>query len=167
MLQGLSQCPVPVAGCDVVTATLYPGSDPAAAAGLRQWEGGAMIRPDPRNVCDGCRQSLDQRLRSHVELGPIVHDRIWQQLANADERLCDSCMYQRACNRLGRVLTLADLRPCRWNLYGQPNSWFDIFVEVEGTLPSNLDEWRSVGEPGEFAPVRMNCRRRRDGMASG
>jgi hypothetical protein len=65
-------------------------------------------------------------------------------------------MYARAHERLGRVLTLADLRPCRWNLYGQPNSWFDIFVEDEDAPPSNLAEWRSVGEPGEFAPLRFS-----------
>jgi len=41
-----------------------------------------MSRPDPRNVCDGCGLSFDRRLRAHVELGPIVHDDIWQQLAN-------------------------------------------------------------------------------------
>jgi hypothetical protein len=153
MLQGLSQCPVPVAGCDVVTATLYPGSDPAAAAGLRQWEGGAMTRPDPRNVCDGCRQSLDQRLRSHVELGPIVHDHIWQQLADADERLCDTCMYRRAWDRLGRMLTLADLRPCPWNLFHRPHSWFDLFMRAEREPPRNLAKWRSAANDLGIAPL--------------
>jgi hypothetical protein len=46
------------------------------------------------------------------------------------------------------MLTLADLRPCRWNLEGQPHSWLDLFVEMEGAPPSNLAEWRAVGEPG-------------------
>jgi hypothetical protein len=41
-----------------------------------------MTKSDPRNVCDACRQSLDRRLRSHVELGPIVHDHIWRQIAD-------------------------------------------------------------------------------------
>jgi hypothetical protein len=81
-----------------------------------------MTRPDPRNVCDGCGVSLDRRLRLHVDLGPIVHDDIWQQLAGTGERLlCDTCMYRRALHRLRRMLILADLRPCRWNLYGQPH----------------------------------------------
>jgi hypothetical protein len=40
-----------------------------------------MSRPDPRNVCDGCRVSFDRRLRSHTELGPMLHDDIWQQIA--------------------------------------------------------------------------------------
>ena len=111
-----------------------------------------MTKTDPRNVCDACRQSLDRRLRSHVELGPIVHDHVWRQLADPREALCVTCMCLRAVQRLGRMLTLSDLRPCRWNLYGQPHSWLDLFVEMEGAPPSNLAEWRSVGEPGEFAP---------------
>jgi hypothetical protein len=115
-----------------------------------------MTKPDPRNVCDGCGQSLDRRLRSHVELGPIVHTRIWRQLADDPrERLCFTCMGLRAVQRLGRMLTLADVRPCRWNLEGQPYSWFDLFMESEDAPPSNLAEWRSVDEPGEFAPLNF------------
>src|SRR5262245_12244820 len=104
-----------------------------------------MSRPDPSNGCDGCRQSLDRRLRSHVELGPILHTRIWQQSAEPREALCLMCLDLRAVQRLGRSLTLADLRPCRWNLWGQPHSWFDLFVEMEGEPPSNLADWRIVG----------------------
>jgi hypothetical protein len=114
-----------------------------------------MSRPNPRNVCDGCGQSLDRRLRSHVELGPIVHDHIWRQLAaDPREALCFICMDLRAA-RLGHVLRLADLRPCRWNLYGQPYSFFNLFVDREGGPPANLEEWRSVGEPGKFAPLNF------------
>jgi hypothetical protein len=53
-------------------------------------------------------------------------------------------MYARAHERLGRVLTLADLRPCPWNLFHSPNSWLEFFVRVEGKPPSNLAEWRSA-----------------------
>ena len=75
----------------------------------------------------------DRRLRSHVELGPMLHEHIWRQLADDhDDRLCGDCMQQRACVRLGRMLTLADLRPCAWNLFGEPFSWFDLFAEMEG-----------------------------------
>jgi hypothetical protein len=102
-----------------------------------------MSRPHPRNVCHGCGQSLDRRRRSHVELGPILHDHIWRQLAGPHEALCLMCMGQRAAHRLGRMLTLADLRPCSWNLFHRPHSWFDLFVEMEGAPPSNLDEWRA------------------------
>jgi len=104
-----------------------------------------MSRPDPRNVCDGCGRSLDRRLRSHVELGPIVHEHIWQQLADdPDECLCFICMDLRAALR-GHVLRLADLRPCRWNLYGPPDSFFDVFLQRDGGVPPvNLDAWRAV-----------------------
>ena len=115
-----------------------------------------MSRPDPRNVCDGCDLSLDRRLRTHVELGPVLHDHVWQQFADPREALCDTCMHRRAVQQLGRMLTLADLRPCRWNLGGQPYSWFDLFVEMEGPPPDNLlAEWRTVGDPGEFAPLNF------------
>jgi hypothetical protein len=96
--------------------------------------------PDPRDVCDRCRQSFDQ-----VQRGPIVHDHIWQQLTKRREGvLCAGCMYARTHERLGRVLTLADLQPCPWNLFHRPHSWFDFFVEIEGAPPSNLAEWRSA-----------------------
>jgi hypothetical protein len=115
-----------------------------------------MGRSNPRNVCHGCRQSLDRRLRSHATLGPIVHDHIWRKLADDPrEALCDACMYRRSWQRLGRMLTLADLRPYRWNLYDQPHSWLDLFVEMEGSPPPNLAEWRAIGDPGEFAPLRF------------
>ena len=92
-----------------------------------------MSRPDPRNVCDGCGQSLDRRLRDHVVLGPIVHKDIWRQLADHDEALCSSCMYERARVRLGRMLRLNDLRPCSWNRSREyaDASWFDLFRRLE------------------------------------
>jgi hypothetical protein len=130
-----------------------------------------MTRPDPRNVCDGCGQSFDRRLRCHAERGPIVHDDIWQQLAaNPRERLCFICMDLRAATR-GHVLRLADLRPCRWNLYSQPHSYFDVFVQRDGGDPSaNLAEWRSVGElatPTEGTvmrrPMKLHITPRSDG----
>ena len=72
-------------------------------------------------------------------------------------------MLQRAVQRLGRMLTLADLRPCRWNLWHQPYSWFDLFVEIEGAPPSNLEEWHSVVDPGEFATLKFPPPVRRGG----
>jgi hypothetical protein len=108
-----------------------------------------------RDCCDGCRRPLDRRRRNHVELGPVLHDAIWRQIADPAEALCWNCILQRAVERLGRRPTWTDLRPCRWNLSGQPNSWFDLFVEVSGALPDNLDEWRSVGDSGEFAPLNF------------
>jgi len=43
----------------------------------------------------------------------------------------------------GRVLTFADLRPCRWNLFHRPASWFDMFTQIEGP-PPNLTEWQAA-----------------------
>jgi hypothetical protein len=103
---------------------------------------------NPRNAkaCDGCSRSFDRRLRAHVELGPIVQQDIWCRIAEYDfEELCESCMMQRAQLRLDRALTLADLRPCRWNLQDQPHSWFDYFLSFESAPPSNLAAWRAVG----------------------
>ena len=51
-----------------------------------------MSHPNPRNVCDGCGQTLDRRRRGHVLLGPIVHDEIWRRLAKPTEALCWQCM---------------------------------------------------------------------------
>jgi hypothetical protein len=53
------------------------------------------------------------------------------------------------------MLMLADLRPCRWNLFDQPYSWFDLFLMFERAPPSSLAEWRSVGEPGEFVSLNF------------
>jgi hypothetical protein len=95
-----------------------------------------MSHPDPRNVCDGCGQTLDRRRREHVLLGPIVHTRVWRRLADDPrEQLCLTCMNKRAIERFGRGLALNDLRLCRWNL-----GWLDVFVDADD-------------EPGEFAPL--------------
>src|SRR5262245_60733196 len=110
----------------------------------------------PHNVCDGCGQTLDRRRRDHVVLGPILHDEIWRALAAPTEALCWECMLHRARVRLGRMLTLVDLRPCRWNLARQPYSYFDLFVDIEGKPPANLDDWRSVGAPGRRATMTGN-----------
>ena len=112
-----------------------------------------MTRPNPSNICDGCGVSLDRRRREHVMLGPIVHEDIWRQLAKPTEALCWECMLERARVRLGRILTFADLRPCRWNRFNEPYSYLDLLIDIEGALPTNLDEWRGVGVPGEFADL--------------
>jgi len=87
---------------------------------------------------------FDRRLRSHAKPGPIVHEHIWRQLAKDRECLCDKCMYRRAVYRLGRMLSIADLRPCEWNLFDRPYPWLDLFVEMEGAPQSSLADWRNV-----------------------
>jgi hypothetical protein len=71
--------------------------------------------------------------------GPMLRDEIWRQLADDGEAfLCAVCMDERANDRLGRKLMLADLRPCPFNLSHRPHSWFDVLVEAEDAQPNNL-----------------------------
>jgi hypothetical protein len=77
-------------------------------------------------VCDACGKA-----HAPFACGPMLHDHIWQQIAEPGERmLCDACMGDRAFERLGRALTLADLRPCGFNLLHRPDSWFDTFAQA-------------------------------------
>ena len=74
----------------------------------------------------------------------MLHDHIWQQIAAPSERaLCIKCMIDRTIERLGRSPTFADLRPCPWNLFHRPHSWFDMFMQMEGE-PPNLAEWQTA-----------------------
>jgi hypothetical protein len=50
---------------------------------------------------------------------------------------------ERTSERLGRMPTFADLRPCSWNLFHRPHSWFDLFTQMEGP-PQNLAEWEAA-----------------------
>jgi hypothetical protein len=126
----------------------------------------ALVFTSSAHACDGCGQTLDRRRRGHVLLGPIVHTEIWRRLAKPTEALCWECMLERARVRLGRMLRLADLRPCRWNRFNEPYSYLDLLIDIEGALPTNLDAWRGVGVPGEFAELPQDLdawwQRRRD-----
>src|SRR5262249_46028759 len=92
--------------------------------------------------CDDCRNSFHD---PRVTMAPMLHDHVWGRLAHEDEALCGRCMFQRANDR-GIELTLADLRPCPSNLFGQFSypefSWFKFFAENESGPPQNLAEWR-------------------------
>jgi hypothetical protein len=88
--------------------------------------------------------SFDRRLRAHTEPGPMLQDEVWQRLVDPGMRfLCFNCMSERARERLNRLLRLADLRPCAMNLFHRPDSWFDLFLEMEAAHdPANhLHEW--------------------------
>jgi hypothetical protein len=88
------------------------------------------------NSCDCC---------NCPGIGPELRDDIWRRVADTGEdALCGRCMNQRAQQRLGRMLTLADLVPCPFNLFHQPNSWFDVFMARERAEPSNIAEWREA-----------------------
>jgi|AmaraimetFIIA100_FD_contig_121_122302_length_582_multi_5_in_0_out_0_1 hypothetical protein len=65
--------------------------------------------------CDACGQA-----RAPFAFGPMLHDHIWQQITAPGERaLCDMCMYDRAFERLGRALTLADFPKPRRGRYSE------------------------------------------------
>jgi len=46
--------------------------------------------------------------------------------------------------RLGRALTLADVRPCGINLLHRPDSRFDQFAQWEEGPPPNLAKWQAA-----------------------
>lgn len=71
--------------------------------------------------------------------------------------LCGVCIFARAQVRLGRRLTLADLRPCPFNLFHGRESWFELFVML-GDEPD--DAWRRflLREAGRVS-CSMMCER--------
>jgi hypothetical protein len=77
--------------------------------------------------------------------GPVLHDHIWKRIADPDERvLCGFCMTDRMAQRLGRVLELADLVPCPFNLFHHPRSWFAMLMRDEREPPTNIAEWQNA-----------------------
>jgi hypothetical protein len=64
--------------------------------------------------------------KSEGNAAPILHDEVWAELAEKSENLCALCFFERSTAR-GILLTLADLRPCPFNLFHRPMSWFDLF----------------------------------------
>jgi len=107
-----------------------------------------MTCSNPHNVCDGCGQTLDRRRRDHVVLGPIVHARVWRQLADDPrECLCVDCMNKRAIERLRpQGLALNDLQLCRWNL-----EWLNVFVDADD---DPLEPAEALGHLKDSAPTR-------------
>jgi hypothetical protein len=74
----------------------------------------------------------------------MLHDKAWKKLAAKRETLCAKCFFQRA-NARDVYLTIADLRPCPFNLLGQPQSWFDLFRSRDGHPgKSILNQWRAA-----------------------
>jgi hypothetical protein len=77
--------------------------------------------------------------------GPVLHDHLWKQIADPDEHvLCGFCMTDRMAQRLGRVLKLADLKPCPFNLFQHPHSWFAMLMRDQHGPPTNMAEWRNA-----------------------
>ena len=84
--------------------------------------------------CDSCRHHWSDA----VILGPVLRDATWHRLARKHETLCGDCVFQRAADR-GVTLTIADLKPCRFNESDNP-SWFDRFggeQELQALINAN------------------------------
>jgi crossover junction endodeoxyribonuclease RuvC len=89
--------------------------------------------------CDDCARNF----QGDVRMAPMLHDRSWCQLAPEDKTLCSDCMFKRADDK-GIKLTLADLKPCPFNLQRGPFSWFERFAKDESAPPNNLAEWQDA-----------------------
>jgi len=86
-------------------------------------------------VCDCCRHK-------NIELAPMLKDATWQRLTEKHERLlCAKCVFDRAIDRQVD-LTFADLRPCAFNLFHRPDSWFDLFLSAEPIGSGASTEWQ-------------------------
>ena len=93
---------------------------------------------DNRYRCDGCGKSWRK-----VSAAPVLHDHIWLQIADTHEILCVGCMFERAAERKV-YLELSSLRPCPFNLFHWPRSYFNLFAEME-TPPTRVPpEWREL-----------------------
>jgi hypothetical protein len=94
--------------------------------------------------CDGCHKSFDD-----VPHAPMLHDHVWARLAAANENLCPGCMLERAIERKV-CLDLSSLRPCAFNLFHWPRSYFNLFAGTN-TPPTRIPaEWREAWF--EFCP---------------
>jgi hypothetical protein len=95
-----------------------------------------MMLGNKHQSCAACGQNLDA-----VPLAPMLHDDVWRQFAKPHDTLCEMCFLERAAER--RIdLSLQDLRPCPFNLYGIP-CWYDLFhgsISVQERQPTDLAE---------------------------
>jgi hypothetical protein len=73
----------------------------------------------------------------------MLLDDVWAQLAGERQILCVNCMFQRA-NARKVYLGLSSLRPCAFNLFHWPHSFFNFFAKRE-TPPTRVDpEWHEA-----------------------
>jgi hypothetical protein len=103
-----------------------------------------------RYRCGACHKSLDK-----VESAPMLRDEIWHKLADEHRLLCANCVFARAVER-GIDLTFASLKPCAFNLFHSPSSWFDLFMSEEKEPPPNIMEWRTVASQWPTKPPILN-----------
>jgi hypothetical protein len=89
------------------------------------------------NRCDGCGQA-------GADLGPMLRDHIWRQIAQPGEHtLCAKCMASAPLSGLGACRRSPTCGRAPWNLFHRPHSWFDLFTQMEGP-PQNLAEWQAA-----------------------
>jgi hypothetical protein len=86
--------------------------------------------------CDNCH-------RSGILLAPMLHDSVWQQFADERESLCVRCMFERANARKGYI-GLSSLRPCAFNLFHWPHSFFNLFAKRETPPTRVAPEWHEA-----------------------
>ena len=75
----------------------------------------------------------------------MLRDETWLKLADKADDLCGDCFFARATER-GVPIALADLRPCPFNLFHRPHSWFDLFAD--GEQPDVVAAWLDEAERG-------------------
>jgi hypothetical protein len=75
----------------------------------------------PERNCDDCGRAYEGDVRQ----APMLLDGSWRKLAHRREHLCSECLRARAKIR-GIEITLADLRPCPFNIGA---GWFEKFAD--------------------------------------
>jgi hypothetical protein len=77
--------------------------------------------------------------------GPVLYDHLWKRIAERNERiLCGFCMSDRMAQRFNRNIKIDDLKPCPFNLFHHPHSWFAMLMRDKREPPANLAEWQSA-----------------------
>ena len=100
------------------------------------------VKKHNRNCCDGCRQNWNK-----VSAGPMLCDGTWRRLADKSETLCGDCILARSIKRQVPI-TLADLKPCPFNLFGWPQSWFNLFASIARPPTVVSAKWRDAAAGG-------------------
>jgi hypothetical protein len=74
--------------------------------------------------CTTCSRSW-----SDVDHGPMLFAASWSKIAEKHEHLCAECFFDRL-TALKVEISLADLRPCPFNVMLSPHDWFDFYAKV-------------------------------------
>jgi hypothetical protein len=96
--------------------------------------------------------------KSEGSAAPMLRDEAWARIAGPCENLCAACVWKRLKER-GVRIELASLKPCPFNLFHRPMSWFDIFTRwSKDDPPVDIAAWlraerdlRKIDEDAPFA----------------